>query len=165
MEKEPQDKGLTQLLEILRQEGGAIDEAEVEPNTLAAYLDGRLEAGTRDDLERQLAEDPRVLELALAARAAMNEPAAAVPLGLTRRARALYGSAIESSDRVFRPQSIETPLRYRASAWVGVAAAMILAVFGSFELGQAGYRLNVEMEGLLAEAVDLDAFEPREDFL
>ncbi len=165
MESEPLDKDLTRVLGLWRAEDSSDDQSEIEPNALAAYLEGTLAADDLEELEQQLAANPGALELALAARAAMEEPAAAVPLGLTRRARALREAAVGSGSTVLRPQFDGLPLRYRAPAWIGVAAAMVLAVVGSFELGQTGYQLNVEMEGLLADAVDLGSFEQQEDFL
>ena len=137
-------------------EGGSMPATELNLKgmddrlALAAYLDGRLDAAERAQVEAWLAGQPEQLELLLASQAALADSGGPAPDTLVRQACALIpgrrgapGGLARATAGLFAP-------RMRILAWSGTLAAMVFACLLGFRLGESGYHGAVTVEKLLA---------------
>lgn len=125
--------------------------------TLAAYLDGRLEAAEQARVEAWMAGSDEALELMLAARSAGSEPA---PAALVARAQGLIGGAEPAKRRVGGPVArLLAPFgdwfagALQPAGWAASAAALLLLAAGSFELGQFGTQEIAAVQSLVGQEV------------
>jgi len=109
--------------------------APVDALLLAAYSEGRLNAGRAEAVEYWLAACPEALADVVAARAAAEAPPTVAPHAVIVRASAL----------VTRPSAEIVPLRriaprWRAAiAWSGIAASLMATSLIGFALGSDAY--------------------------
>ena len=110
----------------------------LDPNDLAAYLDGRLEGADLARVEAWMAGSDAALGLALSAREGLATAPLAVPDQVVRRAQAMVGFAPPQARGGWWRRLIGglgfgelTPL-----AQAGAFAVVALIGFGSFQLGQ-----------------------------
>ncbi len=139
----------------------------LDEGDLAAYLDGRLDAAERARVEAALASRPESLELLIACREAVADPAPGIaapdaPPKVVARAQALVPEP--------RPQAVTWALD--AGAWLsarladrvgalldprrglalaGVAAGFLVISVAGFELGRAEVAYSAQIDGLLAQ--------------
>ncbi len=110
--------------------------------TLAAYLDGKLDEGTRAQVEAWMAASPETLETVISVRSAQAAAPEAAPDGLMSRAQGLVRA---------RPRESRAGLgawlsgligfqaeAWRPIAWAGVTATLLVVSTGGFELGRLG---------------------------
>lgn len=139
-----------------------------DPTTLAAYLDGGLDAAARDRVEAWMAASEEALDLVIAAREALAAPAGEVPDGFVRRAQGIVaarpapagpgGSAMAGLGAWLGGF-------WRPAAWAGAAAAVVLLASASgFELGRVGVAELAALDGIAMQDLDL-ALDPGADDL
>lgn len=138
---------------------------EPEANLLAAWLEGRLDEAEAAPVETWIAREPAVaaerialLREALAAESPTAEFPAA-PQRLLLRLRALGPRQ--------RPSARPAPLHRLLPQAAGMAAAMLLAVFGAYggyEMGLRGALAAERAEMLIAETALADLAIPADDF-
>src|SRR5258707_9794986 len=107
---------------------------EPDPGALAAYLEGRLDEDAAAPLEAWLARHPDALALV----APLAPDAAAAPLELIRRARALVTPA--------------APARAgwrRGVAWASIAASLLLVGYTGFLAGHDAFDRHDEIASLV----------------
>ncbi len=120
-------------------ESGAGGGEALDPLTLAAYLDGRLDEAAAADLEARLAGDPQLLGEFLALKAALAAPLEAAPAPLVARAQALVAAPVQAAAPAgeadgFLARLFGTWLRPAVPAFA--VLALIVACVGAFELGR-----------------------------
>jgi len=122
--------------------------APLDPLTLAAYLDGRLDEAARDRLEGELAASPLGLETFLAADAALGA-GLAPSQGLLARAAALVpGEALPRRGLLGRLLGGGAPrsegFRLRPVSLAAALALVLVVAFAGFEIGRFGYAAAAE---------------------
>lgn len=135
---------------------------------LAAYLDGTLDPEGEAPVEAWLAGSPEGLDLVLAARAAQDGATMAVPQRVLSRARALVraGPPAASAGRGAGARAQGGLGRWlQPAAWVGIAAAVLLASVSGFELGRAGVQHLVSLDAAMADDLRLLTGRSAEDLL
>lgn len=141
------------------------DELDLLP--LAAYIDGTLDANERERLEARLGCSAATLDLLVASRAALAEPAGAAPDGVIHRAQALVRNpnprrVAALQGRWWTTRWVET---FRPVVWSGVAAALALAAVSGFELGRVGVERLAALDQTMTEDVRLVMGSPRDEIL
>lgn len=104
--------------------------------TMAAYVDGTLEAAARDQVEAWMAASPEALEMILAARPAGAKPYPPAPAGLVARASGLVGGRRASVQPASGGVMAWLAGWTQPSVWAAATAAMLLAAVISFEVGR-----------------------------
>jgi hypothetical protein len=163
-ERDRRERRDTELWRRLREEarvpGEDLPGDRPDELTLAAYLDGTLDAPASERLEAWLATAPEGLDLLLAAREALAEPGAAAPESLVRRASALVPDPPGRGPAAWLA-GLFTPLR-QPLGWSAAAAGVLVACVVGFQLGQIGYASSVT--SLELEVADAGfALDPDED--
>lgn len=137
--------------------------------TLAAYLDGGLDADGRARVEAWMAASDEALDLMLAARATEPE---AVPAALTVRAQGLVGGAAPvtrrgggPAARLFGPLGDWFAGALRPAGWAASAAAVLLLAAGAFELGRFGMAEVAAVESLLGQEIAASLPQTNDDLL
>ncbi len=115
------------------------------PDRLAAYLDGRLDAAERAQLEAELALSEAGRTLLVASREALSGGPVAAPAALVARAQGLVRAPARAADEDTNGGFWERLGRHlfpglRPVGWVGAASLCLLLGVLSFELGALGYR-------------------------
>ncbi len=110
--------------------------------TLAAYLDGTLDAAALERVEAWMAASPEALDLMISARSAQVAAPEAAPDGLVSRAQGLVRArprAARAGLGTWLSGLIEFQVEaWRPVAWAGVTAALLVVSTGGFELGRLG---------------------------
>lgn len=153
-ENNPQDRQLWKQLQTARTPEPSRTHAQIDPNDLAAYLDGTVKESTAQRIEAQMCQDPELLQTVAELRRLRSlqliEPAPRV----LRQAAALVSESAETrtaDHRVVR-QSNRTvsrmlwATRWRMGSRWAAAAILVLAAcligytlgHGTLELGQPG---------------------------
>ncbi|MDX1575934.1 MAG: hypothetical protein R3285_07055 [Kiloniellales bacterium] len=136
---------------------------EIDEGDLAAYLDGRLDAGECARIEAALASRADSLELLIASREAVESPAVPeAPSEVVARAQALVpeprprvliwarqAGAWLSARMADRVGALLDPRR--GLAFAGVAAGFLVISVAGFELGRAEVAYSTQIDGLLAQ--------------
>ena len=123
------------------------DLTRMDPNVLAAYLDGSAQPSEIERIEAHLASDPLLFEELLALRQMTDMDATAAPASLLRRAKAL------GHRYSWRPRL----------SWAAAAAAVLLACFAGYRVGNtaqlahrdaeifASLQISLEIDELISE--------------
>ncbi len=121
--------------------------ARLDDLTLAAYLDGRLDAAANDRVEGLLAADPLALEQFLQADAALGATQA-LPPGLLARASRLVPEAAENHfgllGRLFGGRDRSGGFRLKPMLLAASLAAILVVSVAGFEIGRFGYAVAEE---------------------
>lgn len=146
---------------------GPARDAVLQPdaNALAAYLDGRLDETATEAVEAWLLVNPEAVELVAASRAALAERPLAPPADLIARARGLLrppAAAARRSSPVGLNGLLSALFPVRRLSFAATFAALVVASYGSFTLGQVSVDQAVAIETTLADETSfglLSAFE------
>jgi len=137
--------------------------------TLAAYLDGRLDAEGRERVETWMVGSDEALDFMLAARTAAAE---AAPAAVVVRAQGLVGGPQHETRRAGGPVArLFAPLgdwfagALQPAGWVASAAAALLLAAGAFELGRFGTQEIAAIESLLGQEIAANLPQTSDDFL
>ncbi len=137
-----------------------------DPLTLAAYLDGTLEAAAQERVEAWMAAAPEALNLVMALREA-GAPEA-VPESLLARAQGLVRErprpAASLGARLGGLFSFQMAA-WRPVAWAGVTAVLLVVSTGGFELGRQGALHMVDFQTASADDLDFGLSDPAEELL
>lgn len=133
-----QEKRLWRQFVSLRSERAA--SAELDPNVLAAYLDGKTDSRQSQQVEDCLASDPAFLQEFLELRQMQSSGQAVVSESLLVKAKALVLPAknIQSKPQPTVAARIGTP--WARLRWIAAAAAVLLACLGGYSVGGLTYR-------------------------
>ncbi len=138
-----------------------------DPLTLAAYLDGTLDAAAQERVEAWMAASPDALDRVMALREAGAPEAVPKSLlvraqGLVRErprpARAVLGAWLGS---LFSFQMAA----WRPVAWAGVTAVLLVVSTGGFELGRQGALQMVALDIASTDDLDFGLSDPAEELL
>lgn len=134
--------------------------AEPDANLLAAWLEGRLDEAQAAAVETWIAQEPAAAAERLAVlREVLAAEHPAAPQRLLLRLRALGPQP--------RPSARPAPLRRLLPQAAGMAAALLLAVFGTYggyEMGLRGALAAERAEMLIAETALADLAVPSDGF-
>lgn len=115
--------------------------------TLAAYLDGRLDAVAAEQVEARLAADPAALTLFLAADESLGATQA-VPAALLARAGKLVPASAENRygfiGRLFGARDRSGGFRLRPALLAASLMAILVVSVAGFEIGRFGYAVAEE---------------------
>ena len=114
-----------------------------EPETLAAYLEGRLDEAEAARIERWLADDPAARSVLLQETGAAEAP----PAALVRRAQAAVPDEKRSFGWFGLGRLVPRP------ALLATACAVVIAFVGALELGASTHGALKDTEGRLAAAL------------
>ena len=124
----------------VEQAGAQAGPAELDPNLLAAYLDGRAEPGQVEEIEAHLADDPALLDQLLELRKIRGIKPAAVSPSLLGGAKSVV--AAEAG-----PRPASGPFRQLTlNPWwirlghTAAAAAILLACMAGYGLGRSTFQ-------------------------
>lgn len=125
----------------------------VDPLELAAWLEGRLDEAAAARIEAALADDPGLLDLAVAARAALDDPAPA-PDRLLVRARASFAPTVSLAGQARQGGGLRA--WWRRMEWAAIGASFLIAAAGGFALGDGiGSNVQASSEFELADSSSL----------
>jgi len=119
--------------------------------TIAAYVDGTLEASARDRVEAWMAAVPEAVDLIAAARSVPEAPLPAAPAALLARARGLVRDRAAPAKSAAGGMSAWFSGMALPSAWAAAAAVLLLAAVIGFEAGQV---TTVGLDPTLTVAAD-----------
>ncbi len=140
-----------------------------ESLTIAAYLDGTLDAAARAPVEAWMTVSPEALDFVIAARAAQTAAPEAAPDNLLSRARGLVREpprAAQGGVRAWLTLRIRFQAEaWRPIAWAAAAAALLVVATGGFELGRLGTLQVVGVPAPLADDLGFGLSDPTEDLL
>ncbi len=144
---EPGSPAMAEVWRRFRAEAGpSAAPATPDPLTVAAYVDGSLEAPARDRVEAWMAAIPEAVELIAAARSLPGSPLLAAPAPLLARARGLVRDRAAPAEPAGGGMRAWFSGLVRPSAWAAAAAAMLLAAVIGFEAGrEATASLNASL--------------------
>ena len=140
------------LWDQARAANSAGDGTSLDENDLAAYLEGTLDEAERDRVEALLASKPEALELAIAAREALDAApvAEAAQQAFTLRAQALVAAPRPlAALRDFFRQAMQRPAQ--GLAFASIAAGFLMVSAAGFELGRAEVDYSTQVGGLLTQ--------------
>ena len=123
---------------------------DINPNLLAAYVDGTATPDEIERVERAMTADRNLVETVRDLRAA--EPADP-PEAVTARIQTALAAQAAAEGRAPRPAGTQWGLWFRAAA---AAAAILLASLAGYELGEGTSRAQGETEAALASQVAMD---------
>ncbi len=137
--------------------------------TLAAYLEGTLDAAARARVEAWMAASPEALDLVISARSAQAAAPGATPDGLISRAQGLVRA---------RPRAARAGLgawlsglialqgaAWRPVAWAGVTAVLLAVSTGGFELGRRGALHMAPVQTAASDDLGFGLSDPADDLL
>ena len=130
------------------------DLSALDPNVLAAYLDGTAKPDQIEQIESRLAWDPALLEELIELRELGNlEPAVFSPSLLTRAKDLMTAEPTRKT----HPQPSETILYVwrRRFQWAAAAAAVLLACLGGYSVGRVTVSGQRQAETLVAANASL----------
>lgn len=142
-----------------------------DANSLAAYLDDRLDESMAEAVEAWLLDNPEAVELVAASRGALAERPLAPPAALIARARGLVrqpaAGARRSSPGGFGG-ILAVLFPVRRLGFAATFVALVMASYGSFTLGQvsvdqASVDQAAAFEATLAEETSFDLASAFED--
>ncbi len=107
----------------------------VDPESLAAYLDGTASARQIEQIEAQMASDPALLGEAAELRQLLGATPTAAPESLLGRAKALAPEAPVRAGPVTTMQSW-----WRRTQWAAAAAAVVIACWSGYSFGRGTFQ-------------------------
>jgi anti-sigma factor RsiW len=121
--------------------------SDLEPNLLAAYIDGKAEASQVEQIESLMASNPVLLEELIELRQLQDAGATLVCQAFLDRAKALLpGSPIIPSRTAF----------WQRLQWAAAAAAVFLACLGGYTDGQTTFQDQLVAEASLSSQAPME---------
>ena len=122
--------------------------SDLDPNIIAAYLDGHAKPAQVEQIEALMASNPSVLDELIELSQLKDASPALASQALLERAKALVPAAAEGV-------SSRSLFRYRFQ-WAAVAAAVLLACLGGYGIGQTTFQHRVTAQAYISSQVSLD---------
>ena len=127
----------------------------LDPNVLAAYLDGTAEPDQVEQIEARMASDPALLEELSELRQLCGPVPAAVSASLLSRAKTLALTKLVPKT----PRQLSQPSTYtwwRHLQWAAVAAAVLVTALAGHSVGGATFRGQRRAESVISSRASLD---------
>lgn len=151
MKQNEQEKQLWRRYSALTRNKGQLP--ELDPNLLAAYVEGRADREEVEQVEAQMASDPVLLKEVTELREVLGMEAGSIPVLLLAKAKAL--APVGAKPKAWSRSDI----RASKSAWwrhiqAGAAAAVVvLACLGGFSVGRVTVRGHLQAQAAVSSGV------------
>jgi len=129
---------------------------EIDPNLLAAYLDGTASEKEGEEVEHAMLADPSVLDMVRELREIGAAAPVVVPETVKAQARALVPSEIAPRRKVFRGRWAD------AVQWLAAAAAILAVSAWGYWLGQNTSAMQTQTASLVPTSLSLEVEETNE---
>jgi hypothetical protein len=125
----------------------------LDPNALAAYLDGTAEPELVERIEARMASDGALLEEVMELRGLPSVEAGPAPESVLRQAKALVSpaarAALPPAGMVIRAQAW-----WRRVQWAAAAAVVVVSCLGGYGFGRDTFRAQLQVEAAAEAASD-----------
>jgi anti-sigma factor RsiW len=143
-QQHPDEKRLWQQFSVQEQIQPVL--SDLDPNLLAAYLDGQADAAQVQQIESVIASNPVLLDELIELRSVQDAGPALVPESLLDRAQALLAPQ----------QTIRRTSLWQRLQWTAAAAAVLLACVGGYAIGQTTFEAQRTVEASVRSQATLE---------
>ena len=106
--------------------------SDLDPNLLAAYLEGKADTAQVEQIEALMASDPALLDEVIELRQLQNAGPALVRPALVDRAKALIATP--------QPATVRQSRVWHHFQWAAAAAAVVFACIGGYSIGHSTFQ-------------------------